>query len=184
MRKRKKILVYPPVQWRLIVWWVILLSIFTASVSWLIFYLSWSSALEWSATTGSQTNLTEIFNRLTDVVIISLIGSVLLSALVGTIVGLFITHRIVGPIYRLKSVLRQLKEGKTVEEIKLRKSDEFHDLAEEFNVLLKNFTGLKGVIEKARGKIEEFSGQEKIEKSDLQKILQILEGGAKNEKEK
>ena len=182
MKKRRRMLVYPPAQWRVIVWWIVLLSIFTAGVSWLIFYLSWSSALEWTARSGSQVNITEIFSKLTDVVILSLIGSIILGAVVGTIVGLFITHRLVGPIYRLKSIFQQLKQGKTVEEIRLRKGDEFHDLAKEFNSVLKSFAEIKEIVEKAKKKIEEISQKKGIDKSELTEVSQILEGGVQNEK--
>lgn len=54
--------------------------------------------------------------------------------------GLFISHRISGPLYNLKMNIRRLSELKGLEgiteikEIKFRKSDFFHDLSKEINI--------------------------------------------------
>ena len=184
MKKRRKILVYPATQWRVIIWWVVLLTLFTVGISWLIFYLTWSSALEWTGKSLSSIGITEVFHKVIIGVSISLLGSVILGALVGTFAGLFITHKIVGPIYRLRGTLQDLKEGKSSGELKFREGDEFHDLAGEFNSFFRSFYDAQKIIENAKGKVEEFLKKEKIGKSELKEISQILEGGAKNEENK
>lgn len=68
---------------------------------------------------------------LLEVVWLPLLLSTFLSCLFMLAFGLIYSHRIAGPVYRIKRVLRDLREGNPVEECRLRKRDEFHDLAEE-----------------------------------------------------
>jgi hypothetical protein len=44
-----------------------------------------------------------------------------------------VSHRFVGPLYRLRGALRDLAEGKAVAKVKFRSDDFWFDLAEEFN---------------------------------------------------
>ena len=55
------------------------------------------------------------------------------------ILTLFVTHRIAGPIFRLKRGIRDIADGRLNETIHLRKKDEFHDVAEELNALATRF---------------------------------------------
>ncbi len=57
-------------------------------------------------------------------------GTVLLVLLV--VMGIFITHRIVGPVFKMKRLLRQVATGKVVVKERLRKGDELSDLFETF----------------------------------------------------
>jgi len=52
---------------------------------------------------------------------------------------LFVTHRIAGPIFRIKRGIRDLADGRLNETIHLRKKDEFQDIAEELNALAARF---------------------------------------------
>jgi len=45
--------------------------------------------------------------------------------------GLLYSHRIAGPIYNLKRVLRDVRRGNLDRKVRFRKKDEFHDLAAE-----------------------------------------------------
>lgn len=58
-------------------------------------------------------------------------GSALLVAVLG-ILGVFITHRIVGPVFRLKRLLRQVGTARLSISRRLRKGDELEDLFETF----------------------------------------------------
>jgi signal transduction histidine kinase len=53
------------------------------------------------------------------------------------ILSVFISHRTAGPIYKFEQIIRSLAKGKEVPEIKLRKRDEFYDLATAINNLIK-----------------------------------------------
>ena len=51
-------------------------------------------------------------------------------------VGVAATFRIAGPIYRIKTYLRQVIDGEALPDCRLRKGDHLHDLADLFRVLL------------------------------------------------
>ena len=51
---------------------------------------------------------------------------------------LFISHRIAGPVYKMLVTLKKLNNKEDVELITLRKGDNFKDLANEINTLIKN----------------------------------------------
>ena len=53
------------------------------------------------------------------------------------ILSVFISHRTAGPIYKFEQIIRALAKGKEVQEIKLRKRDEFYELALAINNLIK-----------------------------------------------
>lgn len=62
------------------------------------------------------------------------------------IISLIYSHRIAGPIYRLKKSIEALQEGKEIGCIKVRPADEFQDLAdslEKLRVILKSQGYLK-----------------------------------------
>ena len=53
------------------------------------------------------------------------------------IISVFISHRTAGPVYKFEHTIRELAQGKEVNEIGLRKRDEFYDLAMAINYLIK-----------------------------------------------
>ncbi len=59
-------------------------------------------------------------------------GLSLLVILIG-LLGIFITHKIVGPIYKMKLLLRQVGDGKLNFQGRPRKGDEFQDFFEVFS---------------------------------------------------
>ncbi len=69
---------------------------------------------------------------------------IILSALI-FIFAIYVSHRIAGPIYRMKFIIRDIGEGKLDTRIYLRKNDELHDLADEINKMQDN---LKAILKK------------------------------------
>ena len=61
---------------------------------------------------------------------------VLAFALAGT--GIIVTHRLVGPAYKLKMLLRRVADGHIKIEGGLRKHDELHDVFESFQRMVNN----------------------------------------------
>ncbi len=53
-----------------------------------------------------------------------------------SVVSIFITHKIAGPLYRLKKTLSQVTNGDLNIVVKLRKWDDLKDLAEHVNILI------------------------------------------------
>ena len=52
------------------------------------------------------------------------------------IISIFITHKVAGPVYRLKKCLTEITRGNLDIKIKLRKGDDLKDLAEHINILV------------------------------------------------
>lgn len=53
-----------------------------------------------------------------------------------SIIGIFYSHRLVGPVYRMTADLKRILAGKGSRKIKLRKGDKFVELAETINKLI------------------------------------------------
>ena len=62
-------------------------------------------------------------------------GLALLVVLIG-LLGIYFTHKVVGPIYKMKMLLRQVGEGKLNFHGKLRKGDELQDFFEVFAAMV------------------------------------------------
>jgi methyl-accepting chemotaxis protein len=65
-------------------------------------------------------------------VALGIVAAVLLLAIALGGTGIIVTHRLVGPAYRLKAMLREVRDGHLHIEGRLRKHDELHDLFEAF----------------------------------------------------
>jgi methyl-accepting chemotaxis protein len=75
----------------------------------------------------------------------SIAGGVLLLAIALGITGIMVTHRLVGPAYRLKVLLREVRDGHLKVEGRLRKHDELQDI---FEVLQEMIVSLRAAQER------------------------------------
>ena len=86
--------------------------------------------------TGNPQNLSQIY-------MVPIIGLSVLYLLMIVIFGLFESHKMAGPIYRIKNTLKDAIDGKhKLEDIKftLRKGDELKDLVDSFNEFIEKVT--------------------------------------------
>lgn len=65
-----------------------------------------------------------------------IIGGILSSSIIFCALGIIISHKIAGPLYRLKQYIIAVRNGKYTKEIKFRKTDQLHDLADDFNLMV------------------------------------------------
>lgn len=63
-------------------------------------------------------------------------GAVIVAAVLFCLVLIRETHRLVGPIYRIKQELRKIHETGSVHPISVRSNDHFQDLVKELNLVL------------------------------------------------
>lgn len=63
------------------------------------------------------------------------VGLTLMVVLIG-LLGIYFTHKVVGPIYKMKMLLRQVGEGRLNFQGKLRKGDELQDFFEVFAAMV------------------------------------------------
>lgn len=125
---RKQYLIKKGVQLRFMI--VIIVSmILIASVTW---YSIYSAVMQTLYSQFHGENLALIKHAITYKL---LMRSFLLIFAIA-IISVFISHRMAGPVYKFEQTIRALSQGKEVEEIKLRKRDEFYGLATAINALI------------------------------------------------
>ncbi|MDD5353828.1 MAG: methyl-accepting chemotaxis protein [bacterium] len=85
---------------------------------------------------------------------------VAISIVLMMIVSVYMSHKIAGPLYRLKKCFLDVAKGDLSFEMRLRKGDELMDLVDDFNGMLRN---LKGMVDGDRQKVKDI--QKKIEET-------------------
>jgi nitrogen fixation/metabolism regulation signal transduction histidine kinase len=86
----------------------------------------------------SQKNLAEVERKQADIdryrkhIQLLLVASAIALVLLLGLMGIVITHRIVGPVHKMKRLLRRVSTGRLVIEDRLRRGDELEDLFDTF----------------------------------------------------
>lgn len=58
------------------------------------------------------------------------------------VIGLIMSHRVAGPMYRLKKHLTSVADGETLADVNFRKNDYFPEVADAYNKQLARFRGI------------------------------------------
>jgi len=82
----------------------------------------------------------------------SSIIAILLVSIATIMVLLYISHRIFGPLYRLEKDITEIGKGDLTVEVHLRQKDEFKDLSEMVNAMVKN---IRNPLSSSQAKIKE-----------------------------
>ena len=69
--------------------------------------------------------------------------------------GVFFLHRIAGPVYRFRRVLRRMAQGEIPEPFQIREGDFFVETAEELNRVLQRLREKRELVEGFEKKLEE-----------------------------
>jgi methyl-accepting chemotaxis protein len=69
--------------------------------------------------------------------------------------GLYLTHQIAGPLFSLKTRLKEFADGKTKIRMHLRKADEFHNLEELFNYAMERHEERRNQFQESIAKLME-----------------------------
>lgn len=101
--------------------------------------------------------------------LLKIIGGVIILTLSLGVTGILVTHRVVGPAYKMKSLFRDVSEGHLRIRGRLRKGDELKDVFDEFETMIEKLrarqrdeiTRLEGIISRAKsgGATEEVVGE-------------------------
>ena len=98
----------------------------------------------------SAKNLADVRSRQIDIqknrrnVQLMLVAAGLALVLLLSIMGIFITHRIVGPVHKLKRLLRRVSTGRLAIEERLRRGDELEDLFDAFLQMTYSLRAIQG----------------------------------------
>ena len=107
-----------------------------------------------------------------------------------SIASIFITHKVAGPVYRLKRSIAQVAHGDLGVVIRLRRGDDLKDLAEHINILIANMRTLVSTIKTDYDKLSETLRdlEQKIEKKTIpeasgKEMIQKIQASRKNMEE-
>ena len=85
---------------------------------------------------------------------------VAISIILMMVVSVYMSHKIAGPLYRLKKCFLDVAKGDLSFEIRLRKGDELTDLVDDFNGMMHS---LKGMVDADRQKVKDI--RQKVEET-------------------
>ena len=153
--KRSRLLINPEFQYKLIAIFVvvsILMSLFIVAFAW----QSYNSFVSDLNEKGTELSLyTDMVNEFMEPgaqvfwvpaeyktqITIRLLGLTSVLAIVVIILGVFISHRIAGPLHRLNNSFLSIASGKVASNLRFRDHDEFQHLAESFNKCVEQLDG-------------------------------------------
>lgn len=100
------------------------------------------------------------------------LGICLIVTLVATFLfGIVISHRMAGPVFRMRGILAEMGEGDLRGEGRLRRKDDFKSLAEEINVLKKKW---RSSIEELRNLCKQMDSEDPIQQKAHMKLIKEL----------
>ncbi len=68
--------------------------------------------------------------------------------------GVFFLHRVAGPVYRFRNILRRVSKGEIPDEFRLREGDFFTETADDLNLVLRSLRERKVRIETLRDRLD------------------------------
>jgi methyl-accepting chemotaxis protein len=94
----------------------------------------------------------------------SLVGGLALMVLLIGLLGIYFTHKVAGPVYKMKRLLRKVGTGDLHVDARLRKGDELQDFFEAFTEMVASLRAFEaeqlGQIENALGAMDRGQGPE------------------------
>ncbi len=133
--RRRTILIDPYFQIRFsfyVVSWVLVLSVIYP----ILVYQIFERFIEYIVPTNHPALMTAIEAEKNKIIILLTLLHTMLMGVV-FLLSVFLSHRIAGPIYKLKLFIQAALQGNFRTDLTFRKSDHFKELGEEFNMLMK-----------------------------------------------
>jgi HAMP domain-containing protein len=127
--QRRQYISHKKFQFRLLVTMLIMVLIATLVTTVINHYFLLSSIVDFTMEYGrGPTGMELLIASVKPLVIIVPVVFVVLAAIV-----VFVSHRIAGPLYRLKQYMEKIENGDYSVTLKFRKNDAIHDVADSFN---------------------------------------------------
>lgn len=143
------------------------------TISFITFYVIWSNVInEFFFIPEAAKKLGDIYIKTTELLIIPL----LIIGFIFSIIGILYSHKIAGPLYRVQKICEEISKGNLNLNVKFRKGDEFHEVADSLNKVIQ---GLKNMVREDKEIIEKlFLLTEKLKRDiatqkDLKKDVKI-----------
>lgn len=126
----------------------LLMFIVSVVVGWTIYYVVWDATTNQLKVLVAQAVLTQsqlipISSTIKSSIALGLLFRGLVLLFILAVLSIFLTHRIAGPIFKIKKTIRLIVSGQVSERAVLRKHDEFKELAEDLNALMDHMQGMR-----------------------------------------
>ena len=172
--RRSNILPHKDLQYKIVIQILLVALMGIVLVGGIVYLVIWNVLTSTEYATGHLT-IFQVFNRVHNI----LFAAIPLAVALIIWLGLFISHRIAGPLVRLNHGLRGLSEGQWPKHpMKFRKGDEHHHLAEGFNCMVEK---MKSQVDEERkrmdmmlAEVEAISGRLNQEKKTEQEMIKEL----------
>jgi methyl-accepting chemotaxis protein len=93
-------------------------------------------------------------------------------------ISIFVSHRIAGPLYKLKNFFRQNGAGKLSSDLYFRKNDHFQDVAQEYNLMLSKLRAelrsVRETISITANELDGFAAGENVDSDQIKKLIANL----------
>ncbi len=127
---RRHYLVNSKVQIGIALRFFICLLVVAALSGWAVYYAVWQAVL----TEFHGVNISKMYHAVSMRLVFYGLGT----ACILSVLSIFVSHKIAGPIYKIRLMLdHSVESGKKPEEIRLRRGDAFKDFAESLNRFVK-----------------------------------------------
>lgn len=149
--KRRNYLIAKVYQWRFAGRILFFMAIVSVIVIATVYFTGWALLKEKLYSYYSNEMLSQVFWEMN---VLLLFRFLLIVPLV-ILLAIVLSHRIVGPIYRIKKVLDKVAKGDFGLRIRLRRSDELKDLAETINNALESMENKDKISQLQKGTEED-----------------------------
>jgi methyl-accepting chemotaxis protein len=110
-----------------------------------MFFMSAKGTLTTSYS-GSEISILRTSEYFLPVLILSSIGVIIVVGIIAIMLLIYLSHRISGPIFRFETVMEALDKGDLTHRFKIRKTDQFTELAQRINDLAVTMDARIGTI--------------------------------------
>ncbi|MGB9642222.1 MAG: hypothetical protein ACP5JO_06090 [Candidatus Ratteibacteria bacterium] len=166
---RRRILVDREIQLRAVLYVLLFMVLTSIFVSLATFNSVWSLLVNY-LTAANEKNLTHIFDVTFKTFAIRITLLTIFLAILATLGMLLVSHRIAGPVYRIRQILKELQEGKSPV-FTLRKGDSLSTLMDE----MRNFGLTHMHLVQASKRVLEIWNRTQVQDMSLNLALKDLE---------
>lgn len=158
---RKKFLINKPFQYKIILV-ISLIVIFSINISGSLIYAFLTGMIDISSFIPIEND---------NIILPSIIISQIISIVFIIITGIFFTHTMAGPIYRFEKAIELVSEKDLTVEFKLRKNDEFKNLADLINNMVKKLNKELIAAEEKLNSLQDYAQKiDDYEKEELKEL--------------
>ena len=150
-----------------------------AVLSLIIIFLFLSKPLDTSYKNAFQA-ISEILPKMNFYIITAILIQLIIASIIIILVAIFYSHKIAGPVYRLKMILSGYLAGEEIKDVKFRSTDFIPGVSKFFNEFFKSQKKRKELIEEGIGIVKQLERGSKdnqdVLKEKLSRIIRTLEG--------